>query len=468
MSINEVHDMLANEYSIDTFSQLSFDKQYKLVKDLNDPIIFAEKLLGLSLFDYQREILVDESIRLNIRKGRQVGMSFILALKSVIKAIKKSGVVVAVVSPSQRQSSLVFRYIMNFFRGHELLRPEIESKQARCSQTVIELPNGSIIYSLPCGNDGHTIRGISVPKGSMLIVDEAAFMPEKTWESIDYFTAVGGQEILSSTPLGKSGRFYEVSQNNIYKHYVIPTTRNPLVDREWLKTREHLRSYQSEILANFIAGEGMFFGEEIIRACINADLNWNEDPRDVPSDSFKCMGIDVALERDPTVVTILNRKGNKFIPIFIRAYKKKNDKSTYECDFQAVNSYDDIESEILLQNKRYGGISYAAVDATYNPYLAERLAKSMTVFPIKFNSTAKNGNPMKSELMHTLLAAMTGKRIELPNHPTLIRQLMNYEFYYTENKNIKFSAEDEDFIDSLALGIFSELELKEADNFALA
>jgi hypothetical protein len=455
-----------NDYSIERFSRLKFDQQQKLIKDLNDPLVFAEKLLGLELFDYQKQILVDNDLRINICKGRQVGMSYVLALKAIIKVIRYPGIVVAVVSPSQRQSSLVFRYIMNFFRGHELLRPEIESPKARCSQTVIELPNGSIIYSLPCGNDGHTIRGISVPKGSILIVDEAAFIPEKAWESIDYFTAAGGQEILSSTPLGKSGRFYEVSENNQYKHYKIPTTMNPLVAKEWLKSREHLKSYASEILAEFISGEGKFFDNDIVRACINADLSWNADPKSVLG-SFKCMGVDVALERDPCVVTIAKRHEQKMIPFFIKAYKKKNDKSTYECDYQPVNSYDDIEQEILVQKNRYGDINYAAIDATFNPYLAERLSKQMVVFPVKFNSTAKNGNPMKSELMHTLLAAMSAKKVELPNHPTLIRQLINYEFSYTANKNIKFSPEDEDFIDSLALCLYNEMEIKEADNFAV-
>jgi len=458
--------IIKNDYSIDTFSRLNFTQQHKLIKELNDPLVFAEKLLGLQLFDYQKEILVEQSLRVNIRKGRQVGMSYVLALKAIIKAIRYSGIVVAVVSPSQRQSSLVFRYIMNFFRGHELLRPEIESKNSRCSQTVIELPNGSIIYSLPCGNDGHTIRGISVPKGSILIVDEAAFIPEKAWESIDYFTAAGGQEILSSTPLGKSGRFYEVSEDKGYKHFKIPTLLNPLVDRDWLKSREHLRSYASEILAEFIAGEGKFFDDAIIKKCINADLSWNADPRDVLGD-FKCMGVDVGIERDPTVITIAKRKEQKMIPFFIKAYKKKNNKSTYECDYEPVNSYDDIESALLFQKNRYVDINYVAIDATFNPYLADRLAKQMTVFPIKFNSSAKNGNPMKSELMHTLLAAMTGNKVELPNHSVLIRQLMNYEFEYTENKNIKFSSEDEDFIDSLALCLYNEMEIKEADNFAV-
>lgn len=467
METLEVHNLLMNEYKPEHFSKLNFDKQYKLIKALNDPIIFAEKLMGLTLFDYQKEVLVDTSTRLHIRKGRQIGMSYLLALKTIIRAIQKPGVVVAVVSPSQRQSSLVFRYIMNFFRSHEILRPEIESKDSRCSQTVIELPNGSIIYSLPCGNDGHTIRGISVPKGSILIVDEAAYIPEKAWESIDYFTATGGQEILSSTPLAKNGRFYDVSESDQYKRYVIRSHQNPLIDKDWIKSREHLKSYASEIMAEFISGEGKFFDSDIIRSCINADLSWNEDPRNLQG-IFKAMGVDVSLERDPTVVTIAKKVGPKMVPFFIQAYKKRNQKCSYECNYKEVNSYDDIENEILFQAKRYGGVNYAAIDATYNPYLAERLSKKMNVFPIKFNSSAKNGNPMKSELMHTLLAAMSGRKVELPNHPTLIRQLMNYEYEYTDNKNIKFSPLDEDYIDSLALCLHNEMEIKEADNFALA
>lgn len=454
-------------YKIENFSRLTYKNQFEHLLKLKNPRIFAEELLGVKLFDYQAEIIASTDRKLHIRKGRQVGVSFVLALKTVIWAVLHSNVTIAIISPSQRQSSLVFKYIRDIFSSHELLKPEVENRESRYSQTVIQLPNNSVIYSLPCGNDGRTIRGISIGVGSIMIIDEAAFIPEKVWGAIDYFTAMGGQEIMSSTPLGKSGRFYESYLDKSYSHMYIPTALNPMISKEWIKEREHLRSYVNEILGEFMAGEGKFFDEDIIRKCINAELDWHE----LPSKSIglkKVMGMDIGIERDPTVTTICKLFGKKWIPIFIEAYKKKNKKCMYDLDYIPVKSYDEIVNEAEGVHQRYGA-NYAAVDATYNPYVAEMLEKKgMMIYPIKFNSTAKNGNPMKTELMHTLLAGLSGGHIELPNHQVLIRQLMNYEYEFTENKNIKFSSIDEDFIDSLALSLYTELATKEPDNFAVA
>ena len=218
-------------YNIENFSRLTYKKQFEALRKLKDPLVFARDLLGVKLFDYQVEMLQSTDRKLHIRKGRQVGASFILALKCVIWCILHEESTVAIISPSQRQSSLVFKYIRDIFHSHELLAPEISNKESRYSQTVIMLPNGSTIYSLPCGNDGRTIRGISIPTGSIMIVDEAAFIPEKVWEAIDYFTALGGQEIISSTPLGKHGRFYDSSIDQAYKHMYIPTKLNPLISK---------------------------------------------------------------------------------------------------------------------------------------------------------------------------------------------------------------------------------------------
>jgi len=453
-------------YRIENFTRLTYRKQLEALHKLKDPVTFVKDLLGLKLFDYQKEILLSKDRKLHIRKGRQIGASFILAIKCVVHAVLHPHSTIAVISPSQRQSSLVFRYIRDVFQAHELLRPEIENRESRYSQTVIVLPNGSTIYSLPCGNDGRTIRGISIPTGSIMIVDEAAFIPEKVWEAIDYFTALGGQEIMSSTPLNKSGRFYESSLDMSYRHMHIPTWDNPLISKEWIEEKKSLRSYTNEIAGEFITGEGRFFDADLIRACIDADLDWNEPP--VKSMGlFKSMGIDVSIERDPCVMTVVKLLNHVFIPIFIRAYKKKNNKTSYEVDYTPVKSYDEIVAEANSIHQRYG-VHYAAVDATYNPYVAERLAKFMEVFPIKFNSSAKNGNPMKTDLMYTLLGGLSSERVKLPNHPTLIRQLYNYEYEITETKATKFSETDEDFIDSLALSLYTELAIKEADNFAVA
>ncbi len=453
-------------YEIENFSRLTYKRQFESLMKLRDPLVFARDLLGVKLFDYQVDIITNIDRKLHIRKGRQIGASFILALKCVIWAVLHPEATIAVISPSQRQSSLVFRYIRDIFQSHELLRPEIEKKESRYSATVIVLPNGSTIYSLPCGNDGRTIRGISIPTGSIMVVDEAAFIPEKVWEAIDYFTAMGGQEIISSTPLGKQGRFYDSSLDDTYTHMYIPTWMNPLISKAWIEEKKKLRSYTNEIAGEFMAGEGRFFDEDIVRAAINAELDWNE----LPSKSTglrKAMGMDVGIERDPTVITVCKLLGRKWVPIFIEAYKKLNNKCLYELHYVPVKSYDEIVNVAESVHQRYS-VNYAAVDATYNPFVAETMEKKgMVVYPIKFNSNAKNGNPMKTELMHTLLAGLSGGHVEIPNHPTLVRQLYNYEYELTEHGNEKYSSIDEDFIDSLALSIYTELAVKEADNFAI-
>lgn len=456
--------IVENQYSIANFSRLTFARQYDLLKKLYDPVEFAERLVGVKLFDYQKEIMLDQSPKLHIRKGRQVGVSFTVALFCVYKAVLESEITIAVVSPSQRQSSLVFKYIKDFFINTDMLKPEIENK-SKYSQTVIELANGSIIYSLPCGNDGRTIRGISIGRGSVLVVDEAAYIPEKAWAALDYFTATGGREILSSTPLGKRGRYYDASIDDSYKHMLIPSTRNPLISAEWIESKKGLRSFESEIMGEFMSGEGFFFNSDLVRSLINAELSWDE-PATRNTGYFKCMGVDLGLEIDPTVITACKRMGEQYVPFFIKAYKKLNNKTSYDLEYTPINSYDDIVKAIDMLNNQYG-INYAAIDATNNEFVAETVGKRMTVFPIKFNSTGKNGNPMKSELMHCLLAGMTSNRIQLPNHPTLIRQLLNYEFEINENKREVFSPTDEDFIDSLGLCLYNELAIEEPDNFSV-
>ena len=455
---------MPNKFDLQNLSRATPSTQISNLRELFNPVVFAEALLGYTLFDYQKAILLDDSRKLHIRKGRQVGASLTLAMKAVHRAVTRPYTTVAIISPSQRQSSLVFKYIKDMFLSHELLKPEVDGK-ARYSQTVIELLNGSIIYSLPCGSDGRTIRGISLSAGSMMIVDEAAFIPEKVWPAIEYFTATGGQEILSSTPLAKQGRYFDCSQDASYTRLTITSWQNPLIDRVWLEERKKSHSYESEINAEFMDGEGAFFPADMVREAINADLTWDEQPAR-SAGMVKFMGIDLGIEQDPTVITVCRRLPDKLQPIYMMAFKKDNDKG-YEADYTFVRSYDEIVNKAKQLADIYD-VGYASVDATNNAYVAESLEKSMTVYPIKFNSTAKNGNPMKTELMYTLQAALASHKLEIPNHPVLIRQLMNYRYELTDNKNLKFSAKDEDFIDSLALCIYNELAIKEPDNFGVA
>jgi hypothetical protein len=70
----------------------------------------------------------------------------------------------------------------------------------------LELRNGSRIVSLP--GDETTVRGYSGVR--LLVVDEAARVPDDLYFSIRPMLAVsGGRLVCLSTPFGKRGFFYE-------------------------------------------------------------------------------------------------------------------------------------------------------------------------------------------------------------------------------------------------------------------
>ncbi|MCK4522201.1 MAG: terminase family protein [Nanoarchaeota archaeon] len=446
---------------ISQLSNFPIDMKIAILKRLKeDKSYFIRNILGMELFPYQVDLVDDLSRKICIVKGRQVGMSMALAALTIAEAVT-SKCTIAIISPSLRQSSLLFKYIKDFFFTNEVISYELTNKNSRFTQTTIELSNGSIIYSLPAGNDGRTIRGISLGKGSLLIYDEAAFIPDKVYDATDYFTATGGREILSSTPLGKQGHFYDMYTANTYTIHHIPSKENPLISNEWIEEKRLEKSNTSflqEIMGEFTDGEGLFFPYDIVQTCIDANISMN-----LTKGERYVAGIDLGIERDPSVLTIGTYEDGELVVKFIKSYIKQS--GNRDREHTTVTGYQDIINDILTINDVYG-IDYIAVDATNQSYVSETLAKSMTVYPIKFNSSTTTGNPMKTSLMENLLGSFASHILTIPNHNSLLRQLHNYSFNITPRATYKFKEKDEDFIDSLAL--FAWIPLKgDPDSFAV-
>ena len=122
------------------------------------------KLLSLSTLPWQRELLRSTAMRLALLCPRQSGKSTTTAIVALHHAIYHCDAVVLVLSPSQRQSDLLFEKIID---GFETMPEKPAGAHAIAGR--LELPNGSRIISLP-GNE-KTIRGLSA---DLIVVDEAA------------------------------------------------------------------------------------------------------------------------------------------------------------------------------------------------------------------------------------------------------------------------------------------------------
>lgn len=113
------------------------------------------------------------------------------------------GALVLLVSPSLRQSCELFLKVLSNYR---LLGRPVPTVGSKDSATKMELANGSRIISLPGTEE--TIRGYS--SVALLVIDEAARVPDELYKSIRPMLAVsGGRLIAISSAYAKQGWFYE-------------------------------------------------------------------------------------------------------------------------------------------------------------------------------------------------------------------------------------------------------------------
>lgn len=134
-----------------------------------------------------------------VLKGRQVGASTAGSVIAIRRARYWPGSLVAIVSPSLKQSTEVKERSKSglLALGEHLVKD---------SSSIIELRNRSRIMSLP--GSSKSVRGWSA---DLLIIDEAAFLDDETFVAARATTAAtGGRTIVQSTPMGPFGPFYEL------------------------------------------------------------------------------------------------------------------------------------------------------------------------------------------------------------------------------------------------------------------
>ena len=154
---------------------------------------------GLVPDAWQERAIRSASPRLLLNCCRQSGKSTITAILGIHTALYQPGSLILLLSPSLRQSQELFRKCLTTYRALDRpIPPEAESALR------LELENGSRIVSAP-GKEG-TVRGYSGV--TLLIIDEAARVPDELYYSVRPMLAVsGGRLILLSTPFTKRGFF---------------------------------------------------------------------------------------------------------------------------------------------------------------------------------------------------------------------------------------------------------------------
>jgi hypothetical protein len=167
-----------------------------------DRAAFARERLGWEPDNWQAEALRSPARRMLMLCGRQVGKSTTAAVLALHECLYVPGSFTVAVSPSQRQSSELFRKITELL-GRLDERPALVEE----NRLSLTLASGARIVSLPSSEA--TIRGLSAV--TLLVEDEAARVDDLIFHATrPMLAASAGRHLLMSTPNGKRGHFFEL------------------------------------------------------------------------------------------------------------------------------------------------------------------------------------------------------------------------------------------------------------------
>ena len=236
-----------------------------------DPARLATRA-GIDPDPWQADVLRSAAPRMLLNASRQSGKSTITALLAVHTVTYEPGALVLLLSPTLRQSGELFKKVLDAYRV--LGRPVPAEAE---TQLTLTLENGARVVSLP-GKEG-TVRGYSGVR--LLIIDEAARVPNDLYVSVRPMLAVsGGRLIALSTPWGARGWWYEAwTHGQDWERYEIPATDCPRISSAFLEEERRTLGdwwYQQEYLRRFLDAQTAAFRSEDIDRAFSEDIEpWN-------------------------------------------------------------------------------------------------------------------------------------------------------------------------------------------------
>ncbi len=232
-----------------------------------DPVVLA-RAAGLDPDQWQRDLLRSNANRVLLNCSRQSGKSTMAALLAVHLANYESDALVLLLSPSLRQSQELFKKTVDIREG--LKHPAVAEAE---SALRVEFSNGSRIVSLP-GKE-HSIRGYSGVK--LLVIDEAARVPDDLYFAVRPMLAVSGGRLISlSTPFGTRGWWFEAWRSDEpWERYRVPASDCPRISREFLEEEQRTMGdwwYAQEYDCQFLDAETQPFGREDVERAFEEEV----------------------------------------------------------------------------------------------------------------------------------------------------------------------------------------------------
>jgi len=414
---------------------------------------FFRFVTGYEPYKYQIRFLQDEAKKIAVRAGRKVGKTEEIAVKALYTALYKPRQEILLVAPVMRQSKeILFARIEWMVSNKPEILKEVKHKSRGMDVAFIIFKNGSRIMAIPAGSTSDRIRGFTP---TMIIVDEAGFVPEPAWTVLEE-SLLGTKDaviILSSTPKRNVGRYYDAfKKGSGFSTYHIPCRLCPRITEKEIedaKKRRTFVDYQREICGEFAEIGTNYFPLKLVDDCAKGtDIDTPEKGK------VYRLAVDIARFGEDETVYMIGRIYGNHIEV-VKAFATQKKPSTHIIEkVKVLHEFWNFD-QINLDTSGIGAAIYDFL-----------LKENLPVVECPYHTV------VKSEYYKGLKVLMEHDHVKYPKkYDKLITQLKELEFDYAavaRSAIIKISApkyKHDDWADALALlckGI-SLVELKEED-----
>lgn len=399
----------------------------------------VRNIIGFHPHTKQRQVLLHGTRFTTLCWGRRSGKT-VLAAYTALKYLLSSNHNIWIVAPTYDLARRSWDYLMKWI---PLINKEVgQFLKVNKSTFTIETYAGSKL-ELKSTDNPASLLGAGL---DLLIIDEAARVPEDIWRTYLYPTLTDrqGKAMVISTPFGKNW-FYDMMVKGTnqewadYSYFHMKTADNEAIpgiaqEAERAKRELPLNDFMQEYEAEFIEGAGSVFRN--IKECL-----YPADFRSFPyfSEEYNQNhiyqgGLDLARMTDFSVMTVVDRAQEKFKVVAIDRFN--------ELDWKIQKPRFRVLSEkfrnpqIISERNSIGDVIIEDLGGNFIP----------------FQTTAQS----KKELINNLSILLEQKKILIPNIPVLIAELESYRYEVTDSKNITYGAPPglhDDFVMSLALAV---------------
>jgi Helicase len=225
---------------------------------------------GIEPDDWQVQVLTSRSSRLLLNCSRQSGKSTTLGAMALATACAKSSALVLCLAPALRQAQELFGKLIALYEASSDRLPPL----TRLSELRAQWANRSRVLVIPA-DEKKGVRGFSRP--DLVIVDECAGVADDVLRAARPLFALGhGRFVLSSTPRGRRGLFFEEWSSGIgWARWEIPASMIARISADFLASERqalgvnwYLQEYQCAFLQPLLA----VFDYEKIDAAADEDL----------------------------------------------------------------------------------------------------------------------------------------------------------------------------------------------------